>query len=763
MSEPRKRKNLSDKTRPKASKPKQRHSSKQSKKPTPQSTAKAPLRTDREPSKKIKQKNTPSSKKNVDTSSALWTMNNSKVGKKNAKESTRSASGAVTSFFGLIGRGIVALFAGIFRLIGRSKITTVVAIALVLVLALTGADTAMNWGKVYPGVKVGSLDLSGYTIEEAEGIISDTYEQRLTDKYVYIFANEEVSQNMNEALEGLNNHELAEQQSVQEAAENRKLWITDAALLEARVDARSIAQAAVNVGRDDGGLFKRLEAMFVEYTIKPWANYESKKFEELATKIDASIGDPRVNYGVVVQEGIAAVTEGHDGYMVDRDDFAKQLDDAFLDSEGESGSFIAYAEYAPLQITQDEANRASEQVNKVLDTELLFTFNNATWQPTRSEAGNWVATEIKAVSDGEFQLIPSFDSVQAKGMIMNHLTNFDGSTLQVTFEMKDREPVVHAKTEAQIPVVADAIDKLNDDLFFDKENASDTLEHTAQGVTVHLSGTNVPPMLSFDEALENGIIAPITSFTTEYSSYAEARNHNIHLVSSKLSNSIAAANGGTWSFNDVAGECNEAAGFMAAGAIYDGEFVQEYGGGICQVATTVFNAVYDAGFPVPQRQAHSLYMASYPAGRDAAVSWPDLDLVWQNDSSSDVLLKMTCTETSVTAILYGVSPEYQVSTTTGEWQEGQKYKTKTTVDDALAPGYEYVKTNGIDGKSITIVRTVKDSAGNILHEDTFWSGYNAQDEEKVTGPKKQEEPSSTNDGSTESDDTSERAANNEEG
>ena len=93
-----------------------------------------------------------------------------------------------------------------------------------------------------------------------------------------------------------------------------------------------------------------------------------------------------------------------------------------------------------------------------------------------------------------------------------------------------------------------------------------------------------------------------------------------------LNNSIARADGGEWSFNDTVGEANEEAGFQAAHAIINGEYDDAIGGGICQVATTVFNAVYEAGYPVTERRNHSLYISSYPAGRDAAIAYPDLDL-----------------------------------------------------------------------------------------------------------------------------------------
>ena len=130
------------------------------------------------------------------------------------------------------------------------------------------------------------------------------------------------------------------------------------------------------------------------------------------------------------------------------------------------------------------------------------------------------------------------------------------------------------------------------------------------------------------------------------------------------------------------------------------------------------------------------YIASYPEGRDAAItdSDPQLDLRWENDSTSDLLLVMTYTDSSVTATLYGVSPNYQVSTEVGEWEEGEPYSTRYITDETLSKDDEVIQQNGSDGRSITVIRTVTDTDGKVLHQDTFSSTYSAKDEIIARGP-----------------------------
>ena len=293
---------------------------------------------------------------------------------------------------------------------------------------------------------------------------------------------------------------------------------------------------------------------------------------------------------------------------------------------------------------------------------------------------------------------------------------------------------MHTDSDSKIPDVADAASNLNDSLFGSKGKLEKGTSGSA--IEVAVSDTTVEPTMTLDDALSTGLVTVVGTYTTEYSTYSgtESRNHNIHLAADLINDSIVKANGGRWSFNDVAGDCNEARGFQAAGTIIDGQYVDNIGGGICQVATTVFNAVYESGLDIVERHNHSLYLSSYPAGRDAAVSYPDLQLVWADETDSDVLLKTTYTESSITVTLYSAPLDYSVSSEVGEWSEGEKYETVKQEDASLAKGQSYVKTHGQDGRSITVIRYVKDSTGAVVKTNTFASNYDPLNEVVVQGP-----------------------------
>ena len=528
---------------------------------------------------------------------------------------------------------------------------------------------------------------------------------------------------------------LAEQLALEEARANKLAWTADAASLEARVPSDELAAEALAVGREDGGILARLAALATGRELKPRAAYAETAVESLASDIDAAIGDPRVDYGIVVEDGTASVTEGHDGFMVNRDELRRTLDELLLGQEDGSRSFVARAEHAPLRIDESAAQDACDAVNAAIADGARFTYEGAAWSASASDVGSWVSTRIDGSSLAAF-----VDAAKAKPALLAHVAEVGkGDPVHVSFEVADDDVIVRTDGEGAIPLVAEATGLLDAALFGDDGKARTGVGAGAP-VEVAIGSGPAPEAMPFDEAMDLGVIGAIASYTTEYATGpgTEARNHNIALVSQYLSDSVAKP-GDSWSFNGTAGDCStEERGFKGAGAIVDGEYDDAIGGGICQVATTVFNAVYDAGYPVPTRHNHSLYIASYPAGRDAAVSWDELDLVWKNDGASDVLMRTSYTDTSVTVTLYGVDPGYHVSTDVGEWTEGEKHKTKTERDDSMAPGTSYVKTAGTDGRKITVIRTVTSSDGSILHEDPFYSTYDPITEVVVAGPETQE-------------------------
>ena len=106
----------------------------------------------------------------------------------------------------------------------------------------------------------------------------------------------------------------------------------------------------------------------------------------------------------------------------------------------------------------------------------------------------------------------------------------------------------------------------------------------------------------------------------------------------------------------------------------DDDLVPGVGGGICQVSSTLYNAVLLANLSVVARSNHSMAPAYIPAGRDATVAYDYIDLKFRNDGPSYVLIKFLVTNNTITAKVYGHAPS------------GQEISIVTTVDQKIPPG-----------------------------------------------------------------------------
>ncbi len=619
----------------------------------------------------------------------------------------------------------ILMFVGskVFSFFNRTRNTRIVGIVLAILILGGLGDSLINMGKIYPGVKVGIVEVGGKSPEEASQLLNDTYQSRVKSNTVTLFASNDAKNNPATSDSVAS---IEEQISYEESLANRTQWTTPASEVGASFDAETSANNAFQVGRGGiGGLFSRLQCLVFGYTVTPECCYNNELFESLRQSISSSVGDPRINYGVQMNGSVAEVTEGHDGDEVSETWLKNVLNSSYCNDEKNS-SYVVKVEHAPLQVTKDMAQNTADIINTSIAQGISFVYEGVTWDTSRDDLASWITIDLFE-ENGKYQLKPAFKQETTKNALLSRASEqINSESLQVSFNVSDTSEVqVTSNTDGKVPEVSEAVNNMNE-TFFTESSRSEKPQ-------IDIPSIDIPDQMSFDEAISLGLIGEISSYTTQFSSGAEARNHNIRTVCGYLTNSVTKAHGGVWSFNDIAGETTEELGYLNAGAIVDGEYTDEIGGGVCQVATTIYNAIYDAGYPIVERHNHTLYIASYPEGRDAAIAYPYYDLRWENDTASDVLLVMSYTNTSVTATLYGVDPGYSVSTQYGEWKAGEKYATTYKNDETLSAGTEKLKTSGENGREITIVRTVKDSQGNIRGEQTFTSVYDPKNEVILRG------------------------------
>ena len=156
--------------------------------------------------------------------------------------------------------------------------------------------------------------------------------------------------------------------------------------------------------------------------------------------------------------------------------------------------------------------------------------------------------------------------------------------------------------------------------------------------------------------------------------------------------------------------------------IINGELESGIGGGVCQVSTTVFNAAFEAGLSIEKRTNHALYISHYPLGRDATVNYPDVDLVFKNDTDKWLLIRTFVGAGSLTVNIYGTPQNRRVETETAPLTVDGKVPWKRIDDDTLFKGQKVVEQWGSPPRSTSVTRRVYRPDGTLLY-DTTWRSY----------------------------------------
>ena len=212
-----------------------------------------------------------------------------------------------------------------------------------------------------------------------------------------------------------------------------------------------------------------------------------------------------------------------------------------------------------------------------------------------------------------------------------------------------------------------------------------------------------PASLSGDTARAGAPTHLLGSFTTYHAAGAD-RNINIRQLADTIDDTLVAP-GEVFSVNELSGPRRCGEGYVPAGTIIRGELVDTCGGGVSQLGTTVYNAAYFAGVPLVQAQAHSFFISRYPAGREATLSFPELDVRFLNDTDGFIVVRTSHTPTSITVALYGIPKWDEVRATHSEPRNPTDFARTERVVTTLSPGARRLVQSGGGGFTITVTRT----------------------------------------------------------
>ena len=149
------------------------------------------------------------------------------------------------------------------------------------------------------------------------------------------------------------------------------------------------------------------------------------------------------------------------------------------------------------------------------------------------------------------------------------------------------------------------------------------------------------------------------SFSTYCANSSNERKHNISLAVKSIDKTFI-DDGATFSFNETVGERSEKRGYKSAKIIVGGKFADGVGGGVCQVSTTLYNAVILSGLTVVEHHAHSLPVSYVEPSFDAMVSYRFADLCFINDTGFPVYLRASFDGNKISVNIFGAKNQYRI-------------------------------------------------------------------------------------------------------
>jgi len=317
-----------------------------------------------------------------------------------------------------------------------------------------------------------------------------------------------------------------------------------------------------------------------------------------------------------------------------------------------------------------------------------------------------------------------------KGIINEILSNNKGAQIEVTLIEKEPLPIDIDKIYEEVYTEPkDAYYTKNpfqvfphiDGVNFDIEAARELLKEEKEEYEIELTITK--PEVTTNEIGTEAFPDLLSSFSTRYDASNYPRTTNLRLAMGKL-NGVIVAPGEIFSYNKTLGKRTAEAGYREAGGYAASGVVQTLAGGICQISSTLYDAVVYANLDIVERYNH-MYLAGYVgAGKDATVVYGSLDFKFKNTRKYPIMIKTSIGNGVAKVDIYGIKEEveYDIDIVTSILSSSS-YKVVYEEDSSLQPGQEKVEQKGMNGCRSITYKVVKlngvEVSREVLSSDTY--------------------------------------------
>lgn len=582
---------------------------------------------------------------------------------------------------------------------------SLVVFAGLVLVALVGYQIVYA-DRVFPGVSVAGIDLSGLKEEEAV--------QRLAEDLPYTYEGQ---------------IQLSYQDQV---------WDVRPIDLGYLVDPNSTAQAALGVGRAHWlgrDLVDQVNAWFKGVELAPVVYYDERIAKLYLDGLANEINTPKVEASLVLDQADVVVQDGQIGRQMQMDDSLQKLQLA-LSTLQDTVVPMVVKEDAPLILNASAQGALARQI---LSEPLVLTASagEESWSiPPEDLADMLVISQVEDGEEGaafEININPVAFDLYLSSLAPNLHMAPENTRFMFNDDTLELEVVEPAVIGRDLNVDA-TIEAINAGLKAGDHQIALQFDTLEPAVTDEMTGE------------ELGITELVQKETSFFYGSDAARIQNIETAAAQFYGLLIAP-GETFSMADALGNISLENGYAEALIIYGDQTIQGVGGGVCQVSTTLFRAAFFAGFPIEERHAHAYRVGYYEydengyknpnyIGLDATVYVPIVDMKFTNDTPYWLLMETYLYKGSSSLVwkFYSTSDGRTMDwDTTGLVNIVEQPDPLFRENDELGKNEIKKVDYGVDGGDVTIARTVfKD--GEVYFTDTFFTRFQAWQEVWEYGP-----------------------------
>ncbi len=572
--------------------------------------------------------------------------------------------------------------------------------------------------RIYLGVSVRGVDLGGYTVEEAKAIVHTNFDDYQHQPIVLRVGD--------------------------------RTWQATPQQLGMSINVDSTVAQAFLLGRAGTTRDQLIEPFLLAQTgaavTEPviWVDQGRIRLllERIAREIEESPREARLS--LKPDQKIAVVADSP-GQSLDVETSADRIE-AALRSASAGPVDLAIVDVQPVVSAQllEEARR---QATVMLSGPVVLRLGDKSWTWQRQKIAAILGISEELDMDGRRTARVSIDDKALTAELELLRGEFQVEPQNARFDYADGR---------MIPIYAGRPGLMLDVGMAVKLTKEALLRETNREVV--LPTRSVRPAIAAEDGPMLGIRDLIQEASTVYGGTLPEREHNVELAAARL-HGVVVPPGGVFSFNETVGEVSYRNGYKKGYGITQSEgeviTIPSEGGGICQVATTLFQSVFWAGLPVVERNWHLYWIPRYGmapngiTGLDATVDQVfdknynllyEVDFKFQNNTGNYLLIQTEADEDKVYFRLYGTNPNWSVIVEEPVIKDEVKAN-PTPVrepDESLNPGEEIVLETAQDGFRVVLKRIVMRN-NEVINEQTFVSTYKPSRNYSIFGPSPEDE------------------------